>query len=168
MINAALLETVSDESDARPPVFWALDPRLPRIAAQAAVEFDWLVQQKTGNNLPHVSREAINALHLLLSESTGTAQPGGPDNKGFVDTLGLNLFAKAYNASHTGHPVRTRDELDTAMRQLVDSLYRAGENNELAENILADMRDFCAKLSDYGSAYRKMIYGSRQEHPYRK
>lgn len=167
MIDATLLEMTEEENEVTSSPAWALDPRLPRIAAQAAVEFDWLIQLKRGQMLQHHSRESIKALGFLLAGSLG-ALHGGDARKGVsADSLGLNLLAKAYNASYT-QPVKTREELADAIQQLTTSLQNAGEEREMLEIVLEGMRGFCVALSEYAAAYRKMIYGSRTEHPYRK
>jgi hypothetical protein len=147
-------------------VFWALEPRLPDIAVQAAVEFDWLIQGKHGQPVPNASRDSINKLCWLLSEAIGETHLD-TDSKAFVDTLGLNLFTKAYNDSHA-HPVKTRHELMSAINQLITSLGKAQQESEVEEDVLVRMRDFCVALSEYAASYRQMIYGNRQGHPYRK
>lgn len=167
VISPALLEMTSGEEETTPSVFWALEPSLPRIAAQAAVEFDWLVQDKQGRPVANASRESISTLSLLLSESLGNTQLDA-DNKAFVDSGGLNLFAKAYNDSHKTHPVKTREELASAITQLTESLRKARQEGEIQEDVLVRLRAFCVALSEYAAVYRQMIYGNRQEHPYRK
>jgi len=162
----ALLKMTSEETEVRPSVFWALEPRLPDITIQAAVEFDWLIQGKRGHPIANASRESINKLLWLLSESIGKTKLEA-NSKAFVDSGGLNLFTKAYNESHKAHPVKTRKELRLAVKQLISSLGKAQEG-ELEEDVLVRMRDFCVALSEYAAAYRQMIYGNRQEHPYRK
>ncbi len=37
------------EHTPQPPALWALDPRLSRIAAQAAIDFDWLIHAPQEN-----------------------------------------------------------------------------------------------------------------------
>lgn len=167
MGNDDLLEMSSDEETTTRPVFWALDPNLPRIAAQAAVEFDWLIQCKHGQPVAKPSRESIQKLSLLLTQSIGKA-PLAPETKGFVDTLSLNLLAKAYNASNAAHPVKTREELARVIDGLMSALAQAKQNEILDEGVLASMRDFCAAFSNFASSYRKVAYGNRFEHPYRK
>jgi len=167
MINANLLEMSGNEENEMPPsVFWALDPRLPRTAAQAAVEFDWLIQSKHGQSVNR-SSESINTLSLLLSGAIGKTQRGA-DKKAFVDSLGLNLFAKAYNETRDAHPVKTREDLEVAIQQLISSLDDARRGIDIEESILTAMRKFCSSLSEYAAVYRKMAYGNHQEHPYQK
>ena len=55
VISPALLEMTSGEEETTPSVFWALEPSLPRIAAQAAVEFDWIIQGKQGRPVPNAT-----------------------------------------------------------------------------------------------------------------
>lgn len=167
MITPALLEMTSGEEETPPSVFWALEPSLPRIAAQAAIEFDWIIQGKQGQPVPDASRKSINTLYLLLGGSLGGTQLDA-DSKGFVDSGGLHLLAKAYNESHKARPVKTREELASAIMQLTESLRKARHESEIQEDVLAKMRDFCVALSEYAAVYRQMIYGNRQEHPYRK
>lgn len=166
MIDAALLEMKNGKQKATPSVFWALDPRLPRTAAQAAVEFDWLIQAKHGGTTGNRSRESITFLGELLAGSLVSDQQGG--EKAFVDSAGLSLFAKAYNESNQAHPLKARQELIAAVGQITASLEKARQNAEIDENTLVRMRDFCVALSNCASAYREMVYGNRQEHPYRK
>ena len=165
MIDAALLDMNSGKNKTMSSVFWALDPRLPRTAARAAVEFDWLIQAKHGTGTADRSRESIAFLAELLSGSIGGGQEG---EKGFVDSGGLNLFAKAYNEANRNQPVNAHDELFSAIKQVTGALENARQNNEIDETVLARMRDFCVALSNYAASYREMVYGHRQEHPYRK
>jgi hypothetical protein len=167
MINSALLEMDTKKKEVAPSVFWALDPRLPRIAAQAAVEFDWLIQVKHGKSIASLSRESIRTLWWLLSESIGKAQLD-TESKAFVDSVGLSLFVKAYNETHKAHPVKTRRELASAVKELTSSLEKAQQEEDLDEGILRKMMDFCVALSEYAAVYREVVYGNRQEHPYRK
>lgn len=158
----ALLALDSEEEETLPSVFWALEPSLPRIAAQAAVEFDWLIQDKQGQPVANASYEAINTLSLLLSRSIGKHLDA--DSKAFVDSGGLNLFAKAYNDSHKSRPVKTRQDLALAITQLTQSLHGMGSDAD----VLVRMRAFGVALSKYAAVSRQMLYGNRQEHPYRK
>ena len=164
MINSALLEIDTKKKEIRTPVLWALDSRLPRIAAQAAVEFDWLIQAKHGQFTGELSRESIRKLSQLLSNSIGKVKF---DNKGFVDSLGLSVFTKAYNESYN-HPVKTQDGLVSAIRELTSELDKANRGAELEEEVLKKMLDFCVALSEYTATYREMLYDNRQDHPYRK
>lgn len=149
-------------------LFWALDPRLPRIAAMAAVEFDWLIQaaQRPAKAKPSVSHKSINGLWSLLSDSPGET-PHSVESRAFHDSLGLHFFAQAYN--HIPHPpVTTREDLLPAVTELTEALHKAHEGKALDQDVLEKLKAFCIGLSRYASAYRKMIYDNRPEHPYRK
>lgn len=167
MINPALLEIDTKEKEIGPPVLWALDSRLPRIAAQAAVEFDWLIQDKHGQFAGELSRESIRKLLWLLSNSIGKVR-FNDNNKGFVDSLGLSVFTKAYNESYKARPVRTQEGLVTAVKELTNEFEKANQEAELDEDVLKKMMDFCVALSEYAATYREMLYDNRQDHPYRK
>jgi hypothetical protein len=166
MIATSQPDVASQEKRMPPSVFWALDPRLPRTAAQAAVEFDWLIQRKHGKDV-NPSHASINALALLLGESMRKTQLG-LNNKSFVDSMGLNLLAKAYNETYKATPVQTRDELAKAVKKLTSSLNAAQNEKKIEEEVLVGMREFCSALSEHAAVYRKMVYGSRQEQPYRR
>lgn len=167
MTEVALSSMKNGRKKTASSAFWALDSRLPRAAAQAAVEFDWILQARRGNRVPQQTLESIKDLSELISESVQTIKPSG-EIKALVDSAGLSLLARAYNASNRNHPLKNREELASAIVQLTDSLNKAGEEGESDEDVLERMKEFCIALSTYASAYRKMVYGNRPEHPYRK
>lgn len=166
MINAATLPKKDYGEKITPrSVFWALNSRLPLMAAEAAVEFDWIIQGKRGE--PGLSFEAIDSLASLLNDSLGKTQLEA-GSKAFSDPLGLSLFAKAYNETNKDHPVKTRAELLEAVNELTTSLKKIQEGSKIDNSVLEKMRNFFVALSEYATVYRKMVYGNRQEHPYRK
>jgi hypothetical protein len=168
MLNNALQEMSSKNEERPRHVLWALEPTLPRTAAQAAVEFDWLIEKKRGNQMSNITRQSIHKLYVLLGESVGKAQFSS-EYKGFVDSMGLSFLVKAYNDAYKNNPVKTQGELDKAVKDLVSALNDAqNDEKEIDESLLTHMRDFCAALSNYTATYRKMVYGNRSEHPYRK
>lgn len=169
MSAAVILERNEVRKPVRSSKLWSLDQRLPLIAARAAVEFDRLVQSVQKKEPSQIVRRlnAIAELSLMLGESMGNVTQS-TIKKGFVDPLGLNLFAKAYNKTHSEHQVTTRSALLEAMEQFSKDLKNSTGNLVNDEGSLENMRDFCVALSEYATINRELVYHSRQDHSYRK
>ena len=162
--------TDNRERDKNLSMFWALDPSLPRIAAQAAVEFNWLIQVQDGQQVINLSHKSIENLLMYLSESVIDTQiySDNLENKGFNDSLGLNLFAKAYNKADKSHPISTRKELNKVVSFFSELLQKVQRDEDVKEDNLKIMMKFCIYLSDFSATYRRMVYQNQSDHPYRK
>lgn len=143
--------------------FWATDPTLPRTASHAAIACDKMIR-----GVP-VELAPITEMLALLTSSNSRLAANAAGSKAFVDRAGLKIVASAYNKAYeaSGQPVKTRDDLLSAVDRLMVALKEAQKGDTNIE-ALKHLRDFCNAISEYASTYRKMIYGGRPLHPYRK
>jgi hypothetical protein len=165
MINAAShkMGEIDPKKELRPPGSWHLDSRLARIATWAAVEFDWLLRVKRGRTVPNLSRDAIKTLSSYLREAIGKTETSST-TKALIDSTGVKLCVKAYSRD----TVRTPEQLRSIIDELKNLLERSSREDELSEDELIKLGDFCVALSENIDRYRDKVYGNRYEHPYHK
>jgi hypothetical protein len=137
----------------------ALDPNLPFLASEAAVDID--------NLLLHQSRElkSIRTLAKRLNNSIEAGTLDGP-NHSLMDPATLTVLNEAFaEAFKSASLQRVEDLLGEAAKiaRLLSSLEPENISTELEK-----ARDFCVALSRAAVAYRRSIKDVRPSHPFRK
>ena len=137
----------------------ALDPDLPFLASEAAVDIDNLLAQR---------REDFTAIHRLarrLRNSIESGTAGGPP-RSLMDPATLTVLGEAISQSGgTSASPRIADLLAHA-EYIANAL--SHESLSLDKKELERVRDFCIALSDAAAAYRKSIHDLRPSHPFRR
>jgi hypothetical protein len=135
----------------------ALDPDLPFLASEAAVDIENLL----ANNSP--SLDAVRKLALRLRSAIEPAHGGIPP-RSLMDPATLTVVAEAV-AQSAAQPLSIDGLLAHA-----DKIAASLSQHDLTEvrNELTSARDFCVALSRAAVAYRESIYDLRPSHPYRR
>jgi hypothetical protein len=151
------------ELNAAAPVFFplriqVLDPDLPLLASQAALELDNLLLGEK------VEPMALRQLGKALKNSfTGT---GSTPRKSLVDPGVVAVIGRALNASDVMKSASTVDELDNKAWEVVGQMDQIGEHGD--SNDVKKVRDFCVALSDYAASYRQALSDADPVPPYRR
>ncbi len=138
----------------------ALNPDLPFLAANAALELDNFLKD-TASSLGYVQQ-----LERMLELSSRAQSVVGGRTRLLVDPVSSSVLSRALVASNQSSPDSLQDlvhaisELSGYMKQL-----RGGD---VAKDMVATLRDFCVALSTYASASRRTIYGKEPVHQFRK
>lgn len=141
--------------------FSALDPSLPFVAANAAIELDDLIRGRQ-QDLKFVTKLA----ELLSNAVVVTPYPGVRNHKALIDPVSADVFNRAYAKTYNSEGVNTIDQLASLVAKLANELGELGPKN--AKESLSQFRDFCVALSNYSMTSRNAIYGSSSGHPYKK
>ena len=137
-----------------------LDPDLPMLASQAALELD---NKHLGQ---HVEPVATKLLAEALKNSFAPFEANASARKSLVDPGAVAVIGRALYASQWVNAGSTVDELsDTAwnLAHIMDQL----ENGQIAENV-EKVRDFCIELSSYAASYRQAFSDPGPVPPYRR
>ena len=138
----------------------ALDPDLPLLASQAAIELDTLIRKKT------TKLSATRRLASLLSKSFEGAQKG-PQHHSLVDPATVTLVSRAFLQSHSGGPpVRTVNDLVREASKVAVSLKNT--HPDAGQKSLEKARGFCAALAESAASYLQSRYDDFPTHPYRR
>lgn len=140
--------------------FDALNPDLPFLAANAALELDNILNN-TGSSLSYVEK-----LERMLESSAREQKIAGGRARLLVDPVSSNILSRALAASHQSDP-GTLQDLAKAISVLSGYIKLLRASN-LAKDNIASLRDFCVALSTYASASRKTIYGKEPAHQFRR
>lgn len=139
-------------------VLHALDPDLPFIASEAAIELDCLLAGKP------LDMSAVRTLSERLHNSlTRAHQDGGIHS--LMDPATVSVLGEGVNQSG-GPQVTTVDELIEKASAIADILAKPDPKTDRER--VTWVRAFCVGLSKSAAAYRKSIYDLRPSHPYRK
>jgi hypothetical protein len=135
----------------------ALDPDLPFLASEAAVDIENLLANKS---------PSLSAVRKLAQRLRSAIEParGGTPPRSLMDPATLTVVAEAVAQSAT-QPL-TLDDLLAQADKIAASLSR--QNLTEVRNELTNARDFCVALSRAAVAYRESIYDLRPSHPYRR
>lgn len=136
-----------------------LDPDLPLLASQAAIEVDRVIRQQP------IGFTAVKKLASLLSNSVEV----GPDpgsTFALIDPTTAALVTRAFRVSKVGADVRTVDELAHKAWDIAQSLNKSDESSD-AESLLT-IRAFCVALSECAASYVQSVYAERPSHPHRR
>jgi hypothetical protein len=140
-----------------------LDPSLPLLAAQAAVEIDNLLisleQKQTpgarDKSLPHLSKMLTQVQELSVGVQTRSM---------VAPIIGGNVLLRAYTDTFKSSP--STESLRDAMNNLLEAFSNASTDHRLSKDTLVPLRDFCATLSNYAASKRLSVYGNKPRHPY--
>ena len=137
----------------------ALDPDLPLLASQAAIELDNFIRSK-GTEF-----SATKRLALLLSRSFETMQ-GLPAHSSLADPATVSLVSRAFHIAQWAGPVRTVNELASEAWKVATKL----ENTSIEADpgSLKGVRAFCAALAECSASYLQSRYSHFPAHPYRR
>ncbi len=137
-----------------------LDPDLPSLASNAAVELDLLI-----NDEP-TGLDAVRQLGERLSKALDKPIPDEPARGLQVDTETETVLGQAFlqaanadSATILGELIRRTEEIS---RQLTSA------RSETARSALELPRAFCLALSKSAAAYRQSIFDLRPSHPFRR
>ena len=136
----------------------ALDPELPMLAAQAAMELD---NYKSSGD---VDFAAVKRLSQRLNNSfqSGTTMP----RIALLDSSTVSLIGRAFNSSSWAGKVSTVEQLSQELWDVAQRLEKveAAPDQQPVEKI----RDFCVALSECASSYRQAFHDLRPSHPFRR
>jgi hypothetical protein len=137
----------------------ALDPELPSLAADAAIELDLLI-----NGEP-AGVDAVHRLGKRLRETLGQPQAGQTARGLQVDTEMETVLGQAFIGSGDD-PATILQHLFQRTQEISNQLSSAQGGTERRQ--LEWQRAFCLALSQSAAAYRQMIFDVRPPHPYRR
>ncbi len=136
-----------------------LDPKLPSLASNAAVELDLLI-----NDAP-TSLDAVRQLAERLRETLDNAGLDQLGRRLQVDTETETILGQAF--THAGDdPSTILGDLFRRTEVIAQQLSTAEPHSE--REALEWQRAFCLALSQSAAAYRQSIFDVRPPHPYRR
>ena len=137
----------------------ALDPELPSLASDAAVELDLLINGEP-TDLGAVRQLGERLRHTIDKSSSD------PSARGLhVDTATETILGQAFMRSGDD-PATILSKLVERTKQISDLLSSAKDEAEKSQ--LELQRAFCLALSKSAAAYRQMLLDVRPSHPYRR
>jgi hypothetical protein len=126
----------------------ALDPGLPYLATQAAIELDNLLLKR------EVELSAVKCLAERLENSVETGSDSGI-KKALMDPNTVAVFSSAILAS--GIPeVRTLSELANEAQQIATELHSSHDQSD--EGRIESLRTFCRLLAQSAVAHERSVY----------
>lgn len=137
-----------------------LDPELPFLASQAAVELDAVLNGQ---------QPAITAVKKLADRLQAAVNKSDPTQSArglLADTATVTVLGQAVNLADEENQLTNLQELFFRTQQIADQLSAAATGR--TDNKLEWARAFCLALSRCAAAYRKSFYDIRQPHPYRR
>jgi len=139
------------------PRLRALDPDLPMLAAQAAMELE------SFNSTGEVSFDAVRQLSLRLKNSFSL-----PSNapRALLDSSTVSLIGRALNSYLPTEKVSTLDQLSSELWDVAERLDKVVVDP--THQPIEDIRDFCVALSECAASYRQAFYELRPTHPFRR
>lgn len=144
------------------PMFRALDPELPLLAARAAMQIDNLiVLRASGEDIRNAPIDAFRRLSGLISH-VGEVRGRTTHVRSLMDPVTARVFSQAYSDA-SNQSLKSWQELSVAARKL-SVLFGKGTDN--SPEHLELMRDFCVKLSNLSASQRQMTYGGRPKSRY--
>lgn len=150
--------TTPSKEPLHPTRIEVLDPDLPLLASQAALELD---NKHLGRHVkPVATKQLAEALKNSFAPFEASAR------KSLVDPGAVAVIGRALCASQWVNPASTVDELsDTAwnLAHIMEQL----EDDKMDANI-EKVRDFCIELSSYAASYRQAFSDPGPVPPYRR
>ena len=143
-----------------------LDPSLPLLAAQAAVEIDNLLISLDQDESTKIQNKPLPHLNKMLTQVRELS--AGVQTRSMVaPIIGGNVLLRAYSDTFKSSP--STDNLQDAINNLLEAFPNANADNiktQFSRDTLVPLRDFCATLSNYAASKRLSVYGSKPRHPY--
>ena len=152
--------TISKSDSNNAETLRIVDPELPFLASQAAIEIDNLI---LGRN------PKLNYVYILgtkLRNSFDIDTSNDPPNL-LIDPPTLTIVGEAINESHNHTRVNKVDELVEKAKALASDLTEETQKKDNFEK-LEWVRAFCVALSRLSAAYHGSILDLRQTHPFRR
>lgn len=145
--------------------FSVLDPRVPMLAAKAALQLDRCIIDRTHSGSPgEKDLAAVRELGSMLRSATGPAV--GPSAKGLIDPASIAALSQAivrYDSSFN----ESSDKFAAGLRSVVEQL--TVERLAVCDtSILAAVRDFFVVLSNLAATSQQSRYRLRPASPFRK
>ena len=136
----------------------ALDPDLPFLASEAAIDLDNLLSNKSKEltAIRRLAEQLKNSIHL--SES-------GSCPRSLMDPATLTVLGEAVLQVAGKNRHSKIEDLLTQAALITEVL--SNEDPENRDN-LEKARDFCVALSRAATVYRKSILDLRPQHPFRR
>jgi len=137
-----------------------LDPDLPYLASEAAIELDnLLLGRKSNLKSVHILAERIGN-SFEIDRSNGATRP-------LMDPATLTVLGDAINESQSQPIVIKFEDLIKKASSIADELLK---NTNLKDNRkeLEWARAFCVALSRLSAAYHKSVFDLRPPHPFRR
>lgn len=129
----------------------ALDPNLPFLASEAAIELDNLLLAQTGS---------LDNVKLLAERLKNTSEKvdGDTTRRALMDLPTVEVISAVFMSQ--GHQVKTLNELVQEAWSISGNLERSGAEQDRA--LIAKTRDFCVALSKCASSYYETVTESGQ------
>jgi hypothetical protein len=138
----------------------ALDPELPMLAAQAAMELD---NYKSSGEIDFA---AVKKLSLRLNNSFQSGVSAAEPRKALLDSGTVSLLGHAFNSSSRTDKISTIDQLSKELWDVAQRLEKV--EAAPAEQPIEKIRDFCVALSECAASYRQTFHDLRPAHPFRR
>jgi hypothetical protein len=138
---------------------YALDPNLPFLASEAAVDIDNLLSGRSQD------LKAMRSLAERLKNSVQKDNVGGPLHS-LMDPATLTVLGEAMVDAMKSQSLQTIEDLLGEADKIAVSLYKEDPKEKPEELIQA--RDFCVALSRAVMTYHKSIRDLRPSHPFRR
>lgn len=135
----------------------ALDPDLPFLASEAAVDLDNLLSHRA-RNLDAIRRLADRLNHSIEASRTGAT-------RSLMDPATLNLLGVAMAQTRT-YPSEKVEDVLSQTAKIASRLATVETTQDTTE--LEQDRDFCVALSEAAASYRRSIQDLRPQHPFRR
>lgn len=137
-----------------------LDPNLPFLASNAAIELDnLLLRRKPTLKYVYILSEKLrNSFEIDISNGA---------TRSLIDPTTLTVLGEAVNKSQAQPTVTKVEELIEKACSIASDLSKRNFPKDNREK-LEGMRDFCVAFSHLVSAYHKSIFDLRPPHPFRR
>ena len=137
----------------------AIDPDLPMLAAQAAIELD---------NFALGRGSSASAVCKLASRLKNAFQPpnGTGSRRSLMDVSTKILVGRALDSSRIGSPTTEVNEKMGEVWEVANQLEVVGQHT--APDVLAQLRGFCTALAKNAASYRRSIHDLTPSHPFRR
>ena len=139
----------------------ALNPDIPMLASQAAIELDNL---RLGR---HPQLGAVARLGKLLTNSVEKDHAAGT-TRALMDPATMAVIGQALGNIDGTRAVKTLDQLLEQAWDLALNLKGVGAGEKPADMSIDMLRDFCVALSDCALSYVQSIRDLQPSHPYRR
>ena len=136
-----------------------LDPQLPTLASNAAVELDLLI-----NGEP-AELNAVSQLGDRLRQTLDKPQADQPARGLHIDTETEAILGQAFTIAGADAKTIVADLIQKT-EEIAEQLSTAEAETETTE--LELQRAFCLALCECASAFRQMAFDVRPPHPYRR
>ncbi|MBA7515519.1 hypothetical protein ES705_07561 [subsurface metagenome] len=137
-----------------------LDPDLPYLASEAAIEYDNLLLGRKSN---------FKSVYILAERIRNSFEidRGNGATRSLMDPATLTVLGEAINESQDQPKVNKLADLIKKAFSIADELLK---NTNLKDNReeLEWARTFCLALSRLAAAYHKSIFDLRPQHPFRR